>query len=227
MSRRKHRSVKRRSQSGRPRLAAERIEILDDAAAIRGHPRAFTTSDPRQTYYRLAVTVLSSALADAELGGTFANLQWRSDGTFVVENDGASLPVGKHPQFAGCSGLEVLFSKLYAEKPTRSSPDALPLAVVAALSSRLRVDTSFAGGRYRTEWDDGRLSSATHRVGSVDTYITTVNFLPDARLIGNISDIDRMDIYDRIVSHAKAFARVPAVIEGDVLGSWIRTALQP
>lgn len=167
--------------------SAEQIEVLSGLDPVRVRPGMYTdTSRPNH----LAQEVIDNSVDEALAGhATCVDVKLFADGSVSVTDNGRGMPVDIHPKFK-VSGVELILTKLHSGAKFNSESyrfsgglHGVGVSVVNALSKRLQVRVTRAGGKYAMDFENGYAVSKMTRLEDADTSVsgTTVHFWPDEK----------------------------------------------
>ncbi|MCK5548033.1 MAG: DNA topoisomerase (ATP-hydrolyzing) subunit B, partial [Thermoplasmata archaeon] len=114
------------------------------------------------------------------------------DGIVTVEDDGSGIPVAKHPTYKK-AGVEIVMTKLHSGAKfdakiykVSGGLHGVGLSVVNALSEWLEVRVRRDGKEHFQRYERGAPVSDLKVVGKTDGSGTTVKFMPDSEVFGEI-----------------------------------------
>ena len=170
---------------------AESIAVLKGLEPVRHRPGMYTRTDHPLHIIQEAI----DNAADEALGGYCRQIDVivHRDGSVTVEDDGRGIPVETHPT-EGVPTVEVVFMQLHAGgKFNKDDGDSayrfsgglhgVGVSVTNALSTRLEVEVTRGGGRYRIVFADGAVVEPLVRIGDAAkrAHGTCLRIWPDAR----------------------------------------------
>ena len=170
---------------------AESIAVLKGLEPVRHRPGMYTRTDHPLHIIQEAI----DNAADEALGGYCRQIDVivHRDGSVTVEDDGRGIPVETHPT-EGVPTVEVVFMQLHAGgKFNKNDGDSayrfsgglhgVGVSVTNALSTRLEVEVTRGGGRYRIVFADGAVVEPLVRIGDAAkrAHGTCLRIWPDAR----------------------------------------------
>ncbi len=173
---------------------ASKIQVLEDIEAVRKRPGMYIGSTGPEGLLQLIYEVVDNAV-DESLAGycTEIDVIVHEDKSVTVVDNGRGIPVGIHPE-TGINTVELVLTTLHAGgKFTTDSYKVsgglhgVGVSVVNALSEWLRVEVKWRDGKvYRQEFRRGRKITELEAVGKTSTTGTSVSFLPDREIFGEI-----------------------------------------
>ena len=138
---------------------AQSLEVLEGLEPVRRRPGMYTdTTRPNH----LAQEVIDNSVDEA-LGGyaKVIKVQWHSDGSLSVEDDGRGMPTDIHPEY-GQSGIELIFTRLHAGGKFSTSNyevsgglHGVGISVVNALSTRVEVTVWRDSTQFNMAFENG------------------------------------------------------------------------
>jgi len=180
--------------------SAEQIQVLKDLEAVRKRPGMYIGGTGVDGLMHLIWEVLDNSIDEALAGYcTEIEVIVHPDHRVTVIDNGRGIPVEVHPE-EGMSALELVMTKLHAggkfdHKSYKVSGGlhGVGVSVVNALSEELIVEVRRDGKRYRQIFRRGVRASDLEVVGPAEGSGTTVTFLPDREIFGEIKyDLARL-----------------------------------
>ena len=185
---------------------AESIAVLKGLEPVRHRPGMYTRTD-------CPLHIIQEAIdnaADEALGGHCRQIAvtLHRDGSVTVCDDGRGIPVEIHPT-EGAPTVEVVFTQLHAGgKFNKSDGESayrfsgglhgVGVSVTNALSTRLEVEVTRGGGRYRIVFADGLVVEPLARIGDAAkrAHGTQLRIWPDARFFDSpaipLAELERL-----------------------------------
>ncbi|MGW2554184.1 DNA gyrase subunit B [Streptomyces sp. NPDC001635] len=167
---------------------ASMIVVLEGLEAVRKRPGMYIGSVGERGLHHLVFMVAEQPLNEI-LGDTASRLEitLTADGGIRVVDDGTGLPVERAGHSDG-PPLETRLAMLSCGAPPADRRSLFVgyfgagLAVVNALSGRLRVEVRRDGARWVLEYERGVAVAAPTRTGPADGSGTAITFWPDAEI---------------------------------------------
>jgi DNA gyrase subunit B len=179
--------------------SAEQIQVLKDLEAVRKRPGMYIGGTGVEGLMHLIWEVLDNSIDEALAGYcTEIEVIVHPDHRVTVIDNGRGIPVEMHPE--GMNALELVMTKLHAggkfdHKSYKVSGGlhGVGVSVVNALSEELVVEVKRDGKHYRQSFQRGVRASDLEVVGPAEGSGTTVTFLPDREIFGEIKyDLARL-----------------------------------
>ena len=172
---------------------AEDIQVLEGLTPVRKRPGMYIGAVDQRGLHQLVLEVVYNGVDEAIAGGcSVISVIIRPDGEVTVEDNGRGIPVEKHPQ-TGISTLETVMTRLHAGAKfggrsyrTSGGLHGVGVSVVNALSSYLKAETRRNGNTYVQEYSRGIPKSPVREVDIFSGRGTTITFLPDEEIFGNL-----------------------------------------
>lgn len=170
---------------------AESIAVLKGLEPVRHRPGMYTRTDCPLHIVQEAI----DNAADEALGGYCRQIVviLHHDGSVTVRDDGRGIPVEIHPT-EGAPTVELVFTQLHAGGKFNKNDDdsayrfsgglhGVGVSVTNALSTRLEVEVTRGGGRYRIVFADGLVAEPLARIGEAAkrAHGTQLRIWPDTR----------------------------------------------
>jgi DNA gyrase subunit B len=171
---------------------AQSIQVLKDLEAVRKRPGMYIGGTGLDGLMHLIYEVLDNAIDEA-LAGYCSEIEVliHPDNRVSVIDNGRGIPVEMHPE--GMNTLELVMTKLHAggkfdHKSYKVSGGlhGVGVSVVNALAEELIVEVKRGGKLYRQVFRRGKRASELETVGRAEGTGTTVTFLPDQEIFGEI-----------------------------------------
>ena len=185
---------------------ADSISVLKGLEPVRHRPGMYTRTDHP---LHIIQEVIDNA-ADEALGGYCKTIDvtLHRDGSVSVQDDGRGIPVEIHP-LEGAPTVEVVFTRLHAGgKFNKNDGDSayrfsgglhgVGVSVTNALSTRLEVEVTRDGGRYRLAFAAGALIEPLQRLGDAPkrAHGTRVRAWPDGQFFDSphipLAELERL-----------------------------------
>ena len=173
---------------------ASKIQVLEDIEAVRKRPGMYIGSTGPDGLLHLIYEVVDNAVDEA-LAGYCTEIQViiHEDKRVTVIDNGRGIPVGIHPE-TGINTVELVLTTLHAggkfsteSYKVSGGLHGVGVSVVNALSEFLTVEVRWRDGKvYRQEFRRGRKVTELEAVGKADSTGTTITFLPDREIFGEI-----------------------------------------
>jgi DNA gyrase subunit B len=173
---------------------ASKIQVLEDIEAVRKRPGMYIGSTGPDGLLHLIYEVVDNAVDEA-LAGYCSQIDVviHEDKRVTVSDNGRGIPVEEHPE-AGVNTVELVLTTLHAggkfsadSYKVSGGLHGVGVSVVNALSESLTVEVRWRDGKvYRQEFVRGRKVSELTPVGKADSTGTTITFLPDREIFGEI-----------------------------------------
>lgn len=170
------------------------IQVLEDMEAVRRRPGMYIGSTGPEGLLHLIYEVVDNAV-DEHLAGycTEIEVTINEDKSVTVRDNGRGIPVGIHPE-AGINTVELVMTTLHAGGKfdrrgykVSGGLHGVGVSVVNALSEWLEVEVRWKDGKiYRQRFSRGRKVTELEVVGETTETGTTVSFLPDRKIFGEI-----------------------------------------
>ncbi len=172
---------------------ADQIKVLEDLEAVRVRPGMYIGSTGQAGLMHLIEEIVDNSIDEALAGYcTEIHVTVHPDNSVTVWDNGRGMPVGIHKE-AGINAVELVMTTLHAggkfdNKSYRVSGGlhGVGVSVVNALSEYMRVEVRRNGKVYRQEFSRGQKLTELEVVGKADDTGTTITFLPDSEIFGEI-----------------------------------------
>jgi topoisomerase-4 subunit B len=174
---------------------AKDIEVLEGLEPVRRRPGMYIGGTDERALHHLFAEVLDNAMDEAVAGyADRIEVEFFADGTLSVSDNGRGIPVDPHPKFPMTSALEVIMTTLHAggkfsdkAYQTAGGLHGVGISVVNALSSKLEVEVARDRKLYGQQYARGAPIAPLRQIGAAPNRGTTVRFLPDAQIFGDLS----------------------------------------
>ncbi len=172
----------------------DKIQVLDDVEAVRKRPGMYIGSTGPDGLLQMIYEVVDNAVDEAMAGYcTEIEVVIHEDKRVTVRDNGRGIPVGIHPE-AGIPTVELVLTTLHAGGKFETGGykvsgglHGVGVSAVNALSEELVVEVAWRDGVvYRQEFARGRKRTELIPVGQCTHTGTTVTFLPDREIFGEI-----------------------------------------
>jgi len=173
---------------------ASKIQVLEDIEAVRKRPGMYIGSTGPDGLLHLIYEVVDNAVDEALAGYcTEIRVIIHEDKRVTVIDNGRGIPVGIHPE-TGINTVELVLTTLHAggkfsteSYKVSGGLHGVGVSVVNALSEFLTVEVGWRDGKlYRQEFRRGRKITELEAVGKANSTGTTITFLPDREIFGEI-----------------------------------------
>ena len=187
------------------------ILVLEGLDAVRLRPGMYIGTTGVKGFHHLLWEIVDNSIDEISNGyGDTITITLNTDGSATVTDNGRGIPTDIHPTLKK-SGVEVVFTQLHAGGKFNNKNysysgglHGVGASVTNALSEWLKVEVDRDGRKYYMEFSsreiDGKLKSGVplgplKDIGVATRQGTTVTFLPDKRMFGDISF--SFDVIDR------------------------------
>ncbi len=179
------------------------IVVLEGLDAVRLRPGMYIGTTGPKGFHHLLWEIVDNSIDEISNGyGDTITITLNTDGSATVSDNGRGIPVDMHPTLKK-SGVEVVFTQLHAGGKFNNKNysysgglHGVGASVTNALSEWLKVEVDRNGRRYVMEFSsreiDGKLKSGVplsqlKDIGATTKQGSTVSFLPDKRMFGDIT----------------------------------------
>jgi DNA gyrase subunit B len=172
---------------------AEQIKVLEDLEAVRMRPGMYIGGTGQDGLMHLIWEIVDNAV-DEHLAGACTEIKVivHEDNRITVSDNGRGIPTEIHPE-AGINTVELVYTKLHAggkfdtgSYKVSGGLHGVGASVVNALSEFLEVEVRRNGKRYYQKFQRGRKVCELQIIGEATDTGTTVTFLPDREIFGEI-----------------------------------------
>ncbi|MCS7239798.1 MAG: DNA topoisomerase (ATP-hydrolyzing) subunit B [Candidatus Bipolaricaulota bacterium] len=173
----------------------DKIKVLADMEAVRQRPGMYIGSTGPDGLLQMIYEVVDNAVDEALAGFcTEIDVIIHEDKRVTVRDNGRGIPVGIHPE-AGINTVELVLTTLHAGGKfgeggykVSGGLHGVGVSAVNALSEHLVVEVRWKDGKiYRQEFSRGKKITELTVVGETTETGTTVTFLPDREIFGDIT----------------------------------------
>jgi len=173
----------------------DKIKVLADMEAVRQRPGMYIGSTGPDGLLQMIYEVVDNAVDEALAGYcTEIDVIIHEDKRVTVRDNGRGIPVGIHPE-AGINTVELVLTTLHAGGKfgeggykVSGGLHGVGVSAVNALSEHLVVEVRWRDGKiYRQEFSRGKKLTELTVVGETKETGTTVTFLPDREIFGEIN----------------------------------------
>ncbi len=172
---------------------ASKIKVLKDLEAVRKRPGMYIGGTGPEGLMHLIEEVVDNSIDEALAGYcTRIEVIIHPDKRVTVIDDGRGIPVEPHPVL-GKNTLEIVLTTLHAggkfdnrAYKVSGGLHGVGISVVNALSEFLEVEVRRNGKIYRQRFQRGQKLSELEVIGETEETGTTVTFLPDREIFGEI-----------------------------------------
>ena len=178
------------------------IVVLEGLDAVRLRPGMYIGTTGIKGFHHLLWEIVDNSIDEISNGyGDTITITLNTDGSATVSDNGRGIPVDMHPTLKK-SGVEVVFTQLHAGGKFNNKSysysgglHGVGASVTNALSRWLKVEVDKDGRKYYMEFSskevNGKLKSGIpqcelHDIGPTTKQGTTVTFLPDDRMFGDL-----------------------------------------
>lgn len=178
------------------------IVVLEGLDAVRLRPGMYIGTTGIKGFHHLLWEIVDNSIDEISNGyGDTITITLNTDGSATVSDNGRGIPVDMHPTLKK-SGVEVVFTQLHAGGKFNNKSysysgglHGVGASVTNALSRWLKVEVDKEGRKYYMEFAskevNGKLKSGIpqcelHDIGATTKQGTTVTFLPDDRMFGDL-----------------------------------------
>ena len=170
------------------------IKILEGLEAVRKRPGMYIGSTDKRGLHHLVWEIVDNSIDEVINNyGKYIKIILHSDGSVSVSDEGRGVPIGMHE--SGRTTPEVIYTVLHAGGKfseggykVSGGLHGVGASVVNALSSWIEVTSRRDGGEYYIKFaNGGNVEIPLRQVGSTNKTGTTVRFMPDKEIFGNIS----------------------------------------
>ncbi len=173
----------------------DKIKVLADMDAVRQRPGMYIGSTGPDGLLQMIFEVVDNAVDEALAGFcTEIDVIIHEDKRVTVRDNGRGIPVGIHPE-TGINTVELVLTTLHAGAKfgeggykISGGLHGVGVSAVNALAEHLVVDVRWKDGKiYRQEFSRGKKLTELTVVGTTKETGTTVSFLPDREIFGEIN----------------------------------------
>ncbi|MCR4391220.1 MAG: DNA topoisomerase (ATP-hydrolyzing) subunit B [Candidatus Acetothermia bacterium] len=172
----------------------DKIQVLEDIEAVRKRPGMYIGSTGPDGLLQMIYEVVDNSVDEAMAGVcTEIDIVIHEDKRITVRDNGRGIPVGVHPE-TGINTVELVLTTLHAGGKFETGSykvsgglHGVGVSAVNALSEHLAVEVQWRDGKvYRQEFVRGRKVTELVPVGEAKDTGTTVTFLPDREIFGEL-----------------------------------------
>jgi DNA gyrase subunit B len=172
---------------------AEQIQVLEGLDPVRKRPGMYIGGTGVEGLHHLIWEIVNNSVDEVMAGrATTVDVVLMADGGVRVVDDGAGIPVEKHPT-TGKSTLETVLTVLHAGGKfggggykVSGGLHGVGSSVVNALSTRLVAEVKRGGKLYHQEYTVGKPQSEVKAVGKAEGTGTTITFWPDTSIFESV-----------------------------------------
>ncbi len=207
----------RAAASAPPVYDATAIEVLEGLEPVRKRPGMYVGGTDDTAMHHLVSEVVDNAMDEAIAGfASRIDVEFHSDHSLTVRDNGRGIPVDPHPRFPDRSALEVILCMLHAGGKfsgkvyqTAGGLHGVGVSVVNALSEFLTVEVVREKVKYVQEYSRGLPRGPLNAAGSVSNRRgTSITFLPDKEIFGSQAKLKPWRVLRMIRSKAYLFSGV-------------------
>ncbi|MBB5687028.1 DNA topoisomerase IV subunit B [Sphingobium boeckii] len=196
---------------------ASSIEVLEGLEPVRRRPGMYVGGTDERALHHLAAEVLDNAMDEAVAGhATRIEMTLDAGNRLTIVDNGRGIPVDEHPKFPGKSALEVILSTLHSggkfagkAYATSGGLHGVGISVVNALSSDTVVEVALNKQLFRQRFAKGLTLGPLEKLGPTQNRRgTSVSFVPDVEIFGDILQFKPQRLYRLARSKAYLFAGV-------------------
>jgi DNA gyrase subunit B len=185
---------KKAKNAGAAEYTAKDILVLGGLEAVRRRPGMYIGSTDQRGLHHLVYEIVYNSVDEAMAGCCDRIITTiRKDKSVSVEDNGRGIPVGIHPT-TKVSALETVMTVLHAgakfggkSYTVSGGLHGVGASVVNALSEWCKVDVRLNGKIHTQEYRRGVPVEPVKVTGKAEDTGTTVSFLPDKQIFGEIS----------------------------------------
>ncbi len=172
---------------------ADQIKVLEDLEAVRLRPGMYIGSSGQSGLMHLIEEIIDNSIDEA-LAGYCSEIRVtiHADNRVTVWDNGRGMPVGIHKE-AGINAVELVMTTLHAggkfdnkSYHVSGGLHGVGVSVVNALAEHTLVEVRRNGKIYHQEFSRGARTTDLEVVGETDETGTTITFLPDTEIFGEI-----------------------------------------
>jgi len=196
---------------------ASAIEVLEGLEPVRRRPGMYVGGTDERALHHLAAEVLDNAMDEAVAGhATRIEVTLEPGNRLTIVDNGRGIPVDPHPKFPGKSALEVIMTTLHSggkftgkAYATSGGLHGVGVSVVNALSAETVIEVARNKEVFRQRFAKGLVTSPLEKLGPTQNRRgTSVSFVPDEEIFGDILHFKPQRLYRLARSKAYLFAGV-------------------
>ncbi|MGV3482016.1 MAG: DNA topoisomerase IV subunit B [Sphingobium sp.] len=196
---------------------ASAIEVLEGLEPVRRRPGMYVGGTDERALHHLAAEVLDNAMDEAVAGhATRIEVTLEPGNRLTIVDNGRGIPVDPHPKFPGKSALEVIMTTLHSggkfagkAYATSGGLHGVGVSVVNALSVETVIEVARNKEVFRQRFARGQVMSPLEKLGPTQNRRgTSVSFVPDHEIFGDILHFKPQRLYRLARSKAYLFAGV-------------------
>jgi topoisomerase-4 subunit B len=196
---------------------ASAIEVLEGLEPVRRRPGMYVGGTDERALHHLAAEVIDNAMDEAVAGhATRIEVTLDVGNRLTVVDNGRGIPVDPHPKFPGKSALEVIMTTLHSggkfagkAYATSGGLHGVGVSVVNALSVETVIEVARNKEVFRQRFSRGLVTSPLEKLGPTQNRRgTSVSFVPDEQIFGDILQFKPQRLYRLARSKAYLFAGV-------------------
>ena len=165
------------------------IQVLEGLEAVRKRPGMYIGSTSSRGLHHLVYEIVDNSIDEALAGRCDTiDIVIHADNSISVQDNGAGIPVGLHPQM-GIPTVEVVHTILHAGGKfgtggykVSGGLHGVGASVVNALSTYLEVEVSREGKIFYQRYERGHTVTKLLEKGTSETTGTKTTFLPDPEI---------------------------------------------
>ena len=196
---------------------ASSIEVLEGLEPVRRRPGMYVGGTDERALHHLAAEVIDNSMDEAVAGhANRIEITLETGNRLTVVDNGRGMPVDPHPKFPDKSALEVIMTMLHSggkfagkAYATSGGLHGVGVSVVNALSSDTVIEVARNKILYRQRFSKGLVVSPLEELGPTQNRRgTSVSFVPDVEIFGDILQFKPQRLYRLARSKAYLFAGV-------------------
>ncbi len=166
------------------------IQVLEGLAAVRKRPAMYIGDTSTRGLHHLVYEVVDNSIDEALAGRcSKITITVHIDNSVSVQDDGAGIPVGKHPKYRNKTALEIVMTMLHAGGKFDNSSykvsgglHGVGVSCVNALSEWCEVEVRREGHVHFMGFKQGKPDGKIEKRGKAKSTGTRVTFRPDPEI---------------------------------------------